>query len=602
MTATLLLANEEISLENDFLQSLNEVSEIATKTKLNIDDSPSFVTVLHQKKLQKLGIETVFEAMRLVPGVQLTREGSGVPVVVFRGVTQKGEVKLMLDGVTINNSYRGSIYHYLDFPVDLIERIEVIRGAGSVLYGSGAISGVINIITKSSNTSNTNLAFLSGATHNNYRAGTFFATQLQDINVAVDAYYHDTDKMLETTDRHLRDYSIGLNVNNGTFGLLARIRKSDQGNAYGILGVRDADENKYNNINDTGFAQFSYKDKLTQTNTIEVLAGVNKYIQEIEAEHPSLNVGAIDAAYKERSYYAQADLISTSLKNNNLLVGARFESAKTLQSEQTVGNPVSKPNQSRDIASLYAVNNFTASPSLDISAGLRYDKYSDFGSSFSPTVGLIYRASKSVKLKALYSQAFRAPSWVELTSNPDLEAETSTSYEAGIIYKQNHKNTLRVNLYSLKIQDMITKDATYVQNSRNDFHGIELEYIYIPINSVELNIFASFVDAEDDEGKDLTGIANTLAAATLVYQTKLGIKFGSYLKYVSGSKRDQNDLREDMSSSLIFDETISYDFKNFRTSLVLKDIFNEGTYYALPKDIDFYDAGRSFILKAIWEY
>ena len=148
LLVTSLFANENLKLEEDFLSSLDEVSEIATKTKLNIDDTPSFVSVLRSEKLKKLGIENVFQALSLVPGVQLKRETSGVPVVVFRGVTQKGEVKLMVDGVTINNSYRGSIYHYLDFPIEMVERIEVIRGAGSVLYGSGAISGVVNIITK----------------------------------------------------------------------------------------------------------------------------------------------------------------------------------------------------------------------------------------------------------------------------------------------------------------------------------------------------------------------------------------------------------------------------------------------------------------------
>ena len=73
--SSLLLANQatqnELNFEEDFLKSLEEVSEIATKTKLNIDDSPSFVTVLHSNELQQLGIKNIFEALGQVPGVQL---------------------------------------------------------------------------------------------------------------------------------------------------------------------------------------------------------------------------------------------------------------------------------------------------------------------------------------------------------------------------------------------------------------------------------------------------------------------------------------------------------------------------------------------------
>ena len=181
LIAPLLFANENLDLENDFLNSLDEVSEIATKTKLNIDDTPSFVSVLNSEKLKKLGVNNVFEALNLVPGVQLKKESSGVPIVTFRGVTQKSEVKLMVDGVTINNSYRGSIYYYLDFPIEMIKRIEVIRGAGSILYGSGAISGVINIITNSADKSAKNNVFISTGTYSDYKGGALVSTNIKDL-------------------------------------------------------------------------------------------------------------------------------------------------------------------------------------------------------------------------------------------------------------------------------------------------------------------------------------------------------------------------------------------------------------------------------------
>ncbi len=250
---TQILANEELDFENDFLNSLDEVSEIATKTKLNIDDTPSFITVLNSDKLKNLGVSNVLEALGLVPGVEIKKENSGVPVVVFRGVTQKGEVKLMVDGVSINNAYRGSIYYFLDFPIEMISRIEVIRGAGSILYGSNAMSGVINIITHSAQDDAKNSVFVSGATYDNYKGGAIVSAKQDKLRLSLDAYYQKENKMIEETDRGLKDFSIGLNLEYDAFSLLARVKDSKQGNAYGILGVEDHSKDMFYNKNQVFF-------------------------------------------------------------------------------------------------------------------------------------------------------------------------------------------------------------------------------------------------------------------------------------------------------------------------------------------------------------
>ncbi|MEA2098789.1 MAG: TonB-dependent receptor [Campylobacterota bacterium] len=614
-----ILASESFNIEDDFLNSLDEVSEIATKTKLNIDDTPSFVSVLRSDKLQKLGVNNIFEALSLVPGVQLTKELTGVPVVIFRGVTQKGEVKLMVDGVTINNSYRGSIYHFLDFPIEMVSRIEVIRGAGSVLYGSGAISGVINIITKSSDKSAKNLAFIStGIDKENI--GTLLSANIGRFNISLDAYYQKDDNTVfigtntsgqtGDSDRHLNDYSVGINISDEQFSLLARIKKSDAGTAYGFLSILDTDSDKFNNQNNSLYTQLSYKNNINENNKITLMTAYNNYEQYGEVHHPSSPI--IDTIYKEESYFSEINLLSKFLTDNELLIGARYESSKTVESEWFLNTsphiPISDPSLTRDTYSFYLNDNYSASSNLDITAGLRFDHYSDFGNAYSPNLGLVYRLTDKIKIKALYSQAFRAPSWVELTSNINLEAESSSSVETGIIYKQNQNNVLRINFYASKINDMITKDVTtkkYVQNTKNEFLGSELEYIYSPNNKAEVNFFTSYIKATDDNGDNLADIANILASTTLLYKLNSGFTFGSLLKYVSSSKRSEDDTRDDMDDSIIFNQTISYTFKDFTTSVIIKDLFNSERYYALPQnsyETDFDDGGRTITLKASLEF
>jgi len=541
------------------------------------------------------------------------KEASGVPVVIFRGVTQKGEVKLMIDGVSINNSYRGSIYYYLDFPIEMVERIEVIRGASSVLYGSGAISGVINIITKSTNKSTANSVFISAGSNSYYKGGALVSTDVSGIKITLDAYYQKNDKEVDVTtnqpsqssDRHLKDYSAGVNISNENISLLARIKKSDIGNAYGLLGVVDTEAGKYANINNSLLTQLTYKDKISKNNSLKVLAGYNRYSQTADDIHPSL--GHLNAQYEEDSYFSELNLHSTTIKNNELLMGLKYESAKTLSSDWSTASgartPISDPTLSRNISSVYLNDLYSVTTDIDISAGLRYDNYSDFGDAYSPNLGLVYRVNEKTRVKALYSHAFRAPSWVELTSNSNLDTEKSKSFESGVIFKQNLQNVFRINIYSININDMITKDPAtkkYIQTSKNIFIGSELEYIYAPNNQTEINFLASYIDAKDDDGNDLADVANILSTASFTYKLDMGITFGSLMKYVSSSKRSSTDTRADMEDSFIFDQTISYDYKEFTATLIVKDLFNQNTYYSLPQTNpdDFDDGGRTIMINA----
>ena len=622
LLSTLLFSNDEFSLDDDFLQSLDDVSEIATKSKLNIDDAPSFVTVLNSDKLQKLGIDNVLEALAQVPGVQIKREMTSVPVVIFRGVSQKSEVKLMIDGVTINNTYRGSIYHFLDFPIEMVERIEVIRGAGSVLYGSGAISGVINIITKSSNSDEINSVFVSAGTYDYYKGGAIVSSKVAGVKIAVDAYYQNSEKKINSQDRHLTDYSVGLKINNENFALLARVKKSEMGNAYGVVPkntasgaiyLADLDRNKYQNANTAFFTQLSYNNNIGKDSEIEVLLGYSQYRQVIDSRHP--DYGSVDTSYHEDSYYGQVDFKSTIIENNELLLGVKFESAKTIESQWIWASTIPtlpkfnvSPSSTRDTSSLYLNDKYSVSSDFDISTGVRYDHYSDFGDAFTPTLGAVYRVTKNWRVKALYAEAFRAPSWVELTSNNNLKAETSQSIEAGLVYKKDQNSVVRLNVYKTKINDLITKSPTtrkYIQTDYAYFTGTEFEYMFTANNQLELNFFASYVQAKDQNGEDLADVANTLATLSGVYEFDFGVSLGGLFKYVGSSKRATNDTRESSPTSIIVDGTLSYSFKDIRASLIIKDFFNKGTYYSLPTSSlnnDYDDGGRTALVKISWDF
>jgi iron complex outermembrane receptor protein len=200
LVSTLLFSDtlDTIDLEND----LDNASEIATRTKLNINKTPAIVSVLHAEELKKLGITDLYTALGTVPGIELSMGIAGAKQIVMRGNKSfvRDKIKLMIDGISVNSELAGTISFYLDMPIENIERIEVIRGPASALYGSYAHIGVINVITKASTHKN-GVLFTNISTHNNNNIGFNQNINMQNIKVAMDGFFVDNkiiDNMMHT--------------------------------------------------------------------------------------------------------------------------------------------------------------------------------------------------------------------------------------------------------------------------------------------------------------------------------------------------------------------------------------------------------------------
>jgi len=611
-----ILQAADVSVEDDFLASLEEVSEIASKSKLNIDDMPSFVTILQSSELELLGIQDIYEALSLVPGVEISMEASGARQILFRGVREKGEVKLLIDGVAVNNSYRGSIYYYLDFPIELIERIEVIRGPGSVLYGSNAISGVINIITKNAKHVNPNRIFTSLGTPLSYKMGFNYGYGLDGaVHLRVDGYYQNQDygidggpdkaQKYDQSDESKKDYAVGFQVDYHNFSLLARLKRSEMGMHFGIGNYFESHNDKKGNINQSLFLEAAYKDDLNDATHYKLSLGANRYQQEVETRfltYPSQGDLIYHGDYAENNYYADLTLNTTGVKNHTLVFGSRYEYAKSTKSSlDTFFEPTDtpylptknliKPDHNRHIFSLYVNDSIALANAVDLVAGLRLDNYSDFGNAVSPRLGIIWRAYNELNFKMLYSRSFRAPSWVELYAditgisigNPDLEAEVADTIEFGTVYRPSSKQKLRVNLYASQIDNLISRTAgVYQQEAKNRYYGGELEWMLSLVYGSDLKMRLSYVNGLDDNNDALPEIANFLANITYLHRFDSGFSSGSILKYVGPHTRADSDSRGELEGYALFDQSFSYQYDNLTLSLMIKNLFDTSYKYPAP--------------------
>ena len=136
----------------ELMQTLEEETEVATRTRMNRDFVPGMVTVLEGAVLRDLGARTVWEALSHAPGLQTEIDARGVPTLTARGIYfpfNSGSIQILLNGLAIGREDIGANGSALILPMTLVERIEFVRGPGSVIYGDYAFQGMINIVTRS---------------------------------------------------------------------------------------------------------------------------------------------------------------------------------------------------------------------------------------------------------------------------------------------------------------------------------------------------------------------------------------------------------------------------------------------------------------------
>lgn len=175
---------------NDVLNEnfvLDEMVVSATRSEKKLLDTAASVSVITDKDLNKMHINNLDEAFVKIPGVyvgRLSGIGSTTSQTVMRGVNAANSVAVLVDGVQVNDSYNGSVT-WSAIPVDMVKRVEVLRGPASVLYGGNALAGVINIITKDVDKTSVNLKLSYGSNntqnHSLYVAGK--ASDKLDFNV-----------------------------------------------------------------------------------------------------------------------------------------------------------------------------------------------------------------------------------------------------------------------------------------------------------------------------------------------------------------------------------------------------------------------------------
>jgi len=635
-TSSHILLAEDFKEEDLLLSLENEMQEVekhASLSKQNIDYKPYIVTVLHHKNLTNLGIMNLREALKLVPGVDISVGMMGVTYPVFRGSNSysMGQSQLYINGIAVNDAIFNAYYQYLDMPVDIIERIEVVRGPGSLLAHEHAYGGSINVITRTADPLNETLStnIFTAIGENDYRfIGAQSLLKQGEWFIGADVYYQESDRhSFEGPDMfgHSREayfnnenYALSLNVRNENWNIGGRFTSQITGPSYGQMFSLSQDKTDTLDIK-TNIFYTNYTTSIASKTELKISAQYvdqhrklqNKTIHDGESMmgNTFTNGRYFYVDYKERKLTGFIELQNNSFEYLNLIAGIKKIRTTNEQDEASMTAPDGMmmpmmyksllPNaRYRNISTFYGEATYAPSEVASIAIGFKYDQISDHDNKLSPRASAVYMLNSNNILKLMATRSYKLPSWRDqyFFKVPQNESAVSTedvdSYEFSYIYKNNNDDTFRFNVFHLKNSNQVevhpvSKAFTKIYDST--INGAEFETKLSLGSSNKLSFNYSYADGTVDGSDDaIPNSAKEMATLTNVYRFNDKITTGTTIKYLGDKVRDSLDTREDLEGYTTWDQSVKYDNynKGYSISLSVQNLLDEKYY--LPAVIDTY--------------
>lgn len=630
---TCLSADEE-SVITSITSEMELFSDIATQTKTNENYQPYIISVFQGKELEKLGILNLKEALTLVPGADMATDNFNNQIPIFRGSNPLayGQSKLFIDGVLVNNLFFDGYSEYLSLPIEMIKRIEVVRGPGSKTNGINSYAGSINIITYAQDTKNSeNDGIILKSGSYNYKMGGFTKSYtIDNFSIATDFFYQQDNKKLSSgpdalsqglfsfappididnrplsssgnAPLWLKNYSLGVTIKYDDFSVKARTLNHKQGAGYGYLYMLPR-ENDYLKL-PSHYIELAYEKKIDNYE-INIAAGAKYDTFDSEAkiapdnfEFPTVvfDEGMYAQYYaKQRTLYQNAFLKYDGIKDHVFNIGYRLISEETIDMRYKVSNlttgdaalidytntrPFFDKDAKRNRYILAFEDEYYYNNALSFIYGFNYESTSLKDAGFDPKLSAVYQYDTKNIFKVIYGKSHRNPSWQEMfiknnhviTANKNLTPERVNAYEAAYIRKFSSDNHLQINIFYLDNKEQIyntTAHPDYENTKDTNIYGTELEYKGNITHNDRLYLNYSFVDGKDDTGAELAHVAHHMAKGYYIYNIKNNISLSGTFKYVSSKEREAEDTREKLDSYSTLDAALYYKNSTHNYNLTL---------------------------------
>ncbi len=536
--AAALLATGPVLAESGDGHELGQVTVTASGHAQQLEDAPASISVITREQIEQRYYQDATDALRDIPGVIITGGGSGDRGndIVIRGMPSQYTL-ILVDGKPVStretrpNGSAGFEQDWLP-PLQSIERIEVVRGPMSTLYGSDAIGGVINVITRKVAEEWGGAVQLDTIIQDDSRSGdiqqgnfSLSGPLLADtlgLQVYGRASSRQEDRFVDGfEEKNLKNLNARLSftpTDNQDFTLEAGQTKQDRRSLIGYSapatgcrgGCTDSD-NEYTRevlaLSHTGRWDFGTTDS---------------YVQREEAEN-------LTREMKVTNTSAKTALVAP-LGDHLLTVGANFE--KEELSDRTSNQISNRTDVDASKWALFAEDEWMLPGNVSVTGGVRLDDDENYGSHVSPRLYGVWGMAPRWTLKGGVSTGFRSPSLREITpdwgqvsrggdvyGNPDLEPETSVNKELGLYFNAGRDLQANVTVFHNDFKDKITRiacppsvcpggpnqfgsDPTYRVNVDEAVtRGVEAAVSTTLARTLDLTLSYTYTDSEQKSGE-----------------------------------------------------------------------------------------------------
>ena len=585
--ASLLISNLTFSQGEQPEEKLKEVVITSSRIDLPFSENSRTITVVSSEEIKQSAATSVAGLLQQFAGVDIRQRGTkGMQADLYIRGGGFDQTLLLIDGIKVEDSQTGHHTMNLALPIEVIERIEIIKGPAARVFGQNAFTGAINIVTKKSPDNITSLSLQGGSYGQVHGAAT--------LGLNLDGSSHIIHYSRNTSDGH----RLNSDYDNNNYFIKSTFNKNKTPiNMIASFSDRDFGAQNFYTTNATFFeyeetqgSLLSFQSKLNKGNlTIkpQVYWRRNQDMFLLRREDPSFF----------RNFHITNKVgvdVNASYTSNIGITGFGIDIAKVGISSNNLGQ------RDRFMANLFVEHRFKlADNKLDITPGIAVNYFSDFKFHAFPGMDIGYRVNDNVKLYGNVGYTYRIPTYTDLyysdpatLGNPNLEPEEAIAEEFGLKYKKNgfDFNMALFNRDSKKIIDYIKEnenDQFQATNIRDvNTKGIELSSSYaFKINNFNQNFRASYTFIED-EVKDLNlnfsrySINSLKHHFTATYQSQ-------FIKNVTQSIVYKHAERTSGLSYNVWDASVIWDIKDFEASVIANNIFNadfiETGFLPMPK-------------------
>lgn len=485
---------------------IGEVVVTASKIEESVEETTSEVTVIRAEEIRKMNAVSVSDVLKKIPDLNLVQSGGdgNLTFVFLRGGAPRHTL-VMIDGVKVNSNTSGG-FDFYRLQVDDIERIEIVKGSQSTIYGSEAMAGVINIITKKGEGKPKIETVLEGGSFGTYKPSLNISGSYRTLDYRVTTFYYHTDGISSARGGQEKDgyNNAYLSWNFGykpadTFDLSINGNYSNDRtelDGFDLFTGRPTDA--LNFVQHGNHFLLSARGKLLLLNRWEQILTLSTFSDTLKSRDPETDFNNSDFKTERQIVDWQNNFYLTDAVTLTAGIEYRRDMGKFSNVyDETVDNKAAYLNTKIKLLK----------DALIINAGLRYDDHEKAGSKTTYKIGAAYNIKEAgLLIRTSYGTGFLAPTFdflfFEPFNNPNLKPEESKSFEAGVTKTLfNERLSMSLTYFDEDYKNLIQGDPANNFRANNiakaSSKGVEALATMKVADALEMKAGYTYLDAKD---------------------------------------------------------------------------------------------------------